>query len=293
MVAEVITGLLTGSLVLIADAGHMLTDVAGLSMALFAAWFALRPANERKTFGYHRIEILAALFNALLLVAVSGYIMVEALRRFQEPTDVPGVPLLVVASAGLAINVLSAALLMEGARESINMRAAFLDVVGDAIGSIGAIAAGVIIITTGWPYADPIFAVAVALLILPRTWTLLKAAIDILLEGTPSHLEIASVQQSIAGLPGVRSVHDLHIWTVTSGFVALSGHVEAADGVDRDELLVDLRSALAERYGIEHVTIQIESERLAHSLDQPCFPGQTPCYGSESIAATAASATTR
>jgi len=276
MLVEAITGILTNSLVLVADAGHMLTDVAGLSLALVAIWFAQRPATRTKTFGYYRAEILAALVNALLLFGVSGYIFFEAYQRLREPPDVPSIPLLAVASIGLAVNLVSARLLMSGAAQSVNVRGAFLEVVSDILGSIGAIAAGVIILTTGWRYADPLFAAGVGLFILPRTWHLLKVSLDVLLEGTPAHIEIGDVQQTMLGVPGAQSVHDLHVWTVTSGFIALSGHVQVSDDVDRDALLVRLRETLSNRFDIDHVTIQVENERLSEQLEQPCFPEAVP-----------------
>ena len=278
MFVEAITGFVTGSLVLVADAGHMLTDVGGLSLALVAISLAQRPATARKTFGYFRAEILAALLNAMLLFGVSGYILFEAYRRFREPPDVPGIPLLVVATVGLIINLISARLLMGGSSESLNVRGAFLEVVSDILGSIGAIIAGIILLTSGWQYTDPLFAAFVGLFILPRTWTLLKGAIDVLFEGTPSHIEIEDVQRAILAVPGVASVHDLHVWTVTSGFVALSGHAQVGEGTDRDAALIAMRSQLVKEFDIEHVTIQIESARVSAELEQPCFPGQSVCY---------------
>lgn len=279
MVVEAIAGFLTDSLVLIADAGHMLTDVAGLSIALAAIWFAQRPANARKTYGYYRAEILGALLNSALLIAVSAYIFYEAFKRFQDPPEVASTPLLVVATLGLVVNLIGAAVLMRGASESLNVRGAFLEVVGDLLGSLGAIAAGIILLTTGWKYADPLFAAAVALFILPRTWHLMKSALDILFEGTPAHIDLTDVQQEMMGQPGIHSVHDLHVWTVTSGFIALSGHVLVHDEVDRDTLLVGLRKRLADRFHIEHVTIQVENERLSTELEQPCFPEAAPWEG--------------
>lgn len=276
MIVEAVTGILTNSLVLVADAGHMLTDVAGLTLALVAIWFAQRPPTPTKTFGYYRAEILAALVNAVLLFGVSAYIFYEAYNRFRDPPQVTSVPLLVVASIGLGVNLVSARLLMGGADKSVNVRGAFLEVVSDILGSIGAIAAGVIILTTGWRYADPLFAAGVGLFILPRTWNLLKVALDVLLEGTPAHIELAEVQNEMLAQPGVQSVHDLHVWTVTSGFIALSGHVQVRDAVDRDALLVSLRARLAARFDIDHVTIQVEDERLSGQLEQPCFPEAAP-----------------
>ncbi len=280
MLVEATVGFLSGSLVLLADAGHMLTDAGALSLTLIAIWLTRRPANERKTYGYYRSEILAALANVLLLIGVSGFIIIEAIRRLVAPGHVASVPLIVVASLGLVVNAIGAGLLVKGSSENLNLRAAFLDMLGDFFGSMGAIAAGIILLTTGWNYADPLFAAAVGLLILPRAWNLLKTALDVLLEGTPRHMAIADVQQAMLRVPGVRSVHDLHVWTVTSGFVALSGHVEVADEVDRDNVLKALRDSLLS-FEIEHVTIQVENERLEDELQQPCFPGQTICYAQD------------
>lgn len=276
MVVEAVVGFLANSLVLIADAGHMLTDVAGLSLALLAIWFAQRPATASKTFGYYRAEILGALANAMLLFGISGYILYEAINRFQNPPEVSSIPLLLVASIGLSVNIAGAAVLFGGSKESMNVRGAFLEVTGDLLGSLGAIAAGIIIITTGWQYADPLFAAGVGLLILPRTWNLLKGALDVLLEGTPSHISIEDVQREIRSVPGVEGVHDLHVWTVTSGFIALSGHVLVSDGVSRDDLLVALRQNLAKRFDIEHITLQVENQTLESLLDQSCIPEN--CY---------------
>jgi cobalt-zinc-cadmium efflux system protein len=283
MVVEGVAGFITGSLVLIADAGHMLTDVAGVSAALFAIWIAQRPANQRKTYGYYRTEILAALGNALLLFGVSAYIFYEAYQRWEDPPEVPGFAVLAVAVVGLIANLIGARLLARGAGEDLNVCGAFLDMVADVFGSLGAIAAAIVILTTGWRYADPLFAAAVAVVILPRTWRLLKGAVDVLLEGTPSHVDLQEVQAEIQRQPDVQSVHDLHVWTVTSGFVALSGHVLVQDEADRDALLVGLRKVLAQRFDIEHVTIQVENERLSAELEQPCFPEAAPWDGRDTV----------
>ena len=271
-------GLYTGSLILLADAGHMATDAVALSLALLAIWVAGRPANQRKTYGYYRAEILTALVNVVLLFGVSGYIFVQAARDLLDPQSVPGAPIIVAASLGLMVNLAGAALLKRGSDQSLNMKAAYLDMVGDVFGAIGAIAAGIILLTTGWTYADPLFAAAVGVLILPRAWSLLWGTLNVLLEGTPANVDITDVQQAILTLPGVRSVHDLHVWTVTSGFIACSGHVQAAEVADRDRLLADLGQRLHDRFDIAHVTIQIETERFGSAFEQPCFPGQTVCY---------------
>jgi cobalt-zinc-cadmium efflux system protein len=270
LLVEAVAGFLTGSLVLIADAGHMLTDAAGLSLSLGAIWLAQRPANERKTYGYYRAEILGALANAMLLFAVSAYIFYEAFQRFSDPPDVASAPLLVVASLGLAVNGAGAWILAGGAKDSMNVRAAFLDMWQDALGSVAAISAGLIIVTTGWQYADPILAAGVGLLILPRTWKLLKSALDVLFEGTPTHINTAAIGQAVMTVPGVTAVHDLHVWTVTSGFVSLSAHVETDQIRDQHEILVDLRRMLFQRFTIDHATLQIETRTLHEELEACC-----------------------
>ncbi len=278
MLVEAVVGYLAGSLVLLADAGHMLADVAGLSFALIAIWFGRRPATTGKTYGYYRVEILAALLNGFLLLGVSAYILVEALGRFQSPPEVKSAPLLVVAALGLVVNLSSMAILMGGSRESLNVRGAFVEVMGDVIGSVGAIAAGIILLATGWQYADPLFAAAVGLFILPRTFLLMKESLDVLLEGTPRSIDLGDVVDSMLAVPGVDAVHDLHVWSVTSGFLALSGHVDASRGTDRDRLLIDLHQSLKERFDVDHVTIQVESDELERRLGQPCLPDSTTCY---------------
>ena len=277
MAVEAIVGVLTNSLVLVADAAHMLSDAAALSLALLAIWFAQRPGGTQRTYGYYRAEILAALANALLLFAVSGYVIIAAAMRFASPEHVASVPLIIVASAGLVVNLMSARLLLGGAQESLNVRAAFTEVLGDLLGSAGALAAGIVLIATGWRYADPLFALLVGLLILPRTWGLLRGALNVLLESAPHDVRIPDVQAAILDVEGVLSVHDLHVWTVTSGFVALSGHVLVAEHADRDRVLVDLRRRLEERFGIDHMTIQVENEALSDLLEQPCLPGDESC----------------
>ncbi|HWO93727.1 MAG TPA: cation diffusion facilitator family transporter [Dehalococcoidia bacterium] len=270
MVVEATVGFLAGSLVLIADAGHMLTDVAGLGMALGSIWLAQRRPSDRKTYGYYRAEILAALFNAVLLIAVAGYILYEAFARLTDPPDVSAVPLIVVASGGLAVNLIGLALLHAGSKESLNVRGAFLEVWKDVLGSIAAVAAGVIILTTGWTYADPILAAAVGLLILPRSWDLMKKTLEVLLEGTPEHIDLEELEKSMVAVPGVLAIHDLHVWTVTSGFVALSAHAETGERHDQHDTLVGLRRLLAERFGIDHATLQIETRALHEELESCC-----------------------
>ena len=257
MLAEVAGGLLTNSLALLADAGHMLTDVLGLAMALAAIRFAQRPATPAKTYGFYRTEILAALANAVVLFGIAAYILYEAWQRFQAPPEVDSLPMLAVSVGGLVVNLIGARLLHAHAGESLNLQGAFLHVLGDLLGSVAVIAGAVMIYVTGWQVADPIVSVLVSLLILPQTVRLLRGALDVLLEATPGHIDVADVQRAMQRVPGVTSVHDLHVWTITSGFVAMSGHV-LADGRRSSDILRDLRGALRERFGIEHATLQVE-----------------------------------
>jgi len=271
LAVEVLFALLTNSLALLADAGHMLTDVIGLSMALVAVWLARRPATASHTYGYFRAEVLAALANSLLLLGVSGYILYEAYRRFMQPPDVQAWPMLVVATVGLGVNVAGLWLLRRGAGESLNVQGAFLEVMSDALGSVGVIAAGVVLLTTGWPYADPAFAAFIGLFILPRTWRLFRKTLTVLLEAAPSNIDMREVESAIRGVEGVTGVHDLHVWTLTSGFVSLTCHCEMDERRDTHQVLADLFSLIHERYGIRHVTIQPELRTLhtgtsAHSL---------------------------
>lgn len=258
MVVEVIAGVLTGSLALISDAGHMLTDVAGLGMALAAIQFSQSRRSSSHTYGLYRLEILASLANAILLFGVAAYVLYEAVQRFQSPTDVPGVPLLIVAAVGLLVNLVSFRLLAAGSKESINVRGAFLEVAADALGSAGVLVAGLILITTGWPYADPIIGAGIGLFILPRTWRLGKAALRILLEVAPERLDIDLVTSRLSGLPGVAEVHDLHVWTLTSGIDAASGHLKLTDGADLAAVIREATTLLEEDFGVSHVTLQCE-----------------------------------
>src|SRR5213076_267482 len=259
LVVEVLGALFTGSLALLADAGHMLTDVGALALALFAIWVAARPPTPAKTYGYYRAEILAALVNALVLLAVAGAILVEAYRRLRAPPDVLGGPMLAVAVVGLAANLGCAWLLHADAGSSLNVRGAYLHVLGDALSSVGVVAA-LVVVGTGWALADPLASVAIALIILPRTWGLLLQAVNVLLEGTPTHLDLAEVEAAIVRVDGVRRVHDLHVWTLTSGREAMSAHVVVADVGESDRLLRELHAVLHARFGIDHTTVQLETE---------------------------------
>ena len=260
MLVEFAAGLWTGSLALVADAGHMLTDAGALALALFASWVAARPPTPAKTYGYYRAEILAALVNAVVLLAVAGVVLYEAWRRILTPSAVLGVPMAAVAAAGLAVNVTGAWLLHRGARESLNVRAAYLEVVSDALSSLAVLVAAGVVITTGVTLADPLASAAIALLIVPRTWRLLRQAVNVLLEGTPAHLELTEIEAAMAQVAGVRRVHDLHVWTLTSGREAMSAHVVVADVRESERLLEALHALLHARFGIDHTTIQLETE---------------------------------
>ncbi len=262
---EIIGGILTNSLALLADAGHMLADVSGLALALFAAWMSQKPATPAKTYGYYRVEILAALINALGLLLLSFYILYEAYQRFQAPPKVASLPMLVVATLGLFVNLIGIWNLHEGAKESLNVRGAFLEVVSDLLGSMGVVAAGLIMWKTGWYYADPIFSMLIGLFILPRTWKLLTQTINVLLEGTPTHIDISAVEQEMLKVLGVTAVHDLHIWTITSGIEALSAHIvvgETTEPQAASKVIETLAARVKEKFGINHITIQIESPQL-------------------------------
>lgn len=262
MVAEVVGGLLSNSLALLADAGHMLTDAGAIALSLFAIRFARLPANDEKTFGYYRLEILAALINGAALLVISGWIVVEAWQRFHAPEPIEGGLMLVVASLGLAVNLLAAWLLHGAADESLNVRGAYLHVLGDLLGSVGAIAAAIVVLSTGWWPADPIISVLVAALILRSAWTLVRESVDVLLEAVPSHIDLTAVRAAMIELPAVQDVHDLHVWTLTSRYVALSAHAVVADPADNQTVLDEIRDCMERRFGIRHVTVQIERQDL-------------------------------
>ena len=258
VVAEVLGGLLTGSLALLADAGHMLSDALSLGIALFAVWLAGRPATPNRSFGYKRAEILAALFNGATLVAISIWIFVEAYGRFFEPPEILGGWMLAVAALGLVVNVAGVMILWRSGGESLNLQGALRHVLADVLGSVGAIAAALVILATGWWYADPIISVLIGLLVLGSSWRLVRDSIDILLEGTPPGIDAGEVGRSMAGVPGVSEVHDLHVWTITSGFPALAAHVLVGRDEDCHARRRDLEEVLAREYGIEHTTLQVD-----------------------------------
>lgn len=261
MVAEVIGGILTGSLALLSDAGHMATDALGLAMALAAIVAADRAGRStHRTFGLYRLEILAALANAVLLFGVAGYVLWEAYRRIQDPPEILSGPMLIVAVAGLMVNLVGWWMLREGAEESINVEGAYLEVVADLIGSLGVIAAALIVRFTGWVYADPLFGAAIGLFILPRAWRLGGRAVRILVQAAPENLDLAEVRSRLLALPEVTDVHDLHVWTLTSGMPVASVHLMTPDAADSHAVLDRARHLLEHEYDIAHATLQVEPE---------------------------------
>lgn len=257
-VVEIVASTLAGSLALLADAGHMVTDAAGIGMALLAIWFAARPATEEKSFGYYRVEILAAVLNAVLLFGIAAYILVEAVRRLVSPAEVSSLPMLVVAVIGLGVNLVALRMLATHQESSLNLRGAYLEVLGDLLGSLAVIVSAVIILATGFRAADPIASVLIAVLILPRTWALLRDAVDILLQATPRGVDMSEVRRHILEAGGVRDLHDLHAWTLTSGINVVSVHVVLRDGSDPGLVLDELASCLCDDFDMEHSTIQLE-----------------------------------
>lgn len=260
MVAEFIGGLLTNSLALLADAGHMLSDVAALGLSLFALKIAERPPTRKRTYGYYRAEILAALLNGATLIAISIFIFVEAFRRLAEPLEVHGPGMLAIAVGGLVINLAGLYLLHGGRHESLNVRGAWLHVLTDALGSVGAIIAGVLIWAFGWRWVDPVVSMVIGLLVIYSAWRLVAESVSVLMESAPRGIDVDAVHQAMEEVPGVLSVHDLHVWTITSGMDSLSAHVVVADGYAHAQLLYTLREMLRKRFGIDHLTIQIEPE---------------------------------
>lgn len=260
MGAEIVGGLLTGSLALLADAGHMLTDVAALSLSLFAIWLAQRPAGVEQTFGYHRVEIIAALANGVALIAVALFIVVEAIKRLGNPSEVLGLPMLLVALGGLVVNLIGLFVLSGSHGDNLNVRGAWLHVLSDALGSVGAITAGALVWGFGWHWADPVASLVIAALVVNASWFLLKETVGVLMEAAPSGLDVDEIRSALAGANGVVGVHDLHVWTITSGLISLSCHVSKTVDVPSHDVLTALQVLLKRDFGIEHVTIQIEPE---------------------------------
>jgi cobalt-zinc-cadmium efflux system protein len=280
MFAEVVGALWTGSLALLADAGHMFTDVAALALALTAVWFGSRPATSRKTFGYYRLEIIAALVNGVALVVISIFIFYGAYGRWLEPPVIRSGPMIIVASGGLIINLVCAWILHARHEVDLNMRGAWLHVMGDALGSVAAILAGVCMSLFGWYSADAVFSVLISLLIIWGSVRLIRESTNVLLEGTPAHINLAAVEDAILDTTGVADVHDLHVWTITSGRDALSAHVIHATSISQTDLLRELRAKLHDRFGVDHLTIQMETPDFEDETFHFCHAG-TACFRSE------------
>lgn len=263
MIVEVVGGLWTGSLALLADAAHMLTDAGGLALALVAIRFSERPATPASTFGYVRMEVLSALTNAVVLLLLTVYILYEAYQRFLNPPEVIGLPMLIVAIAGLTVNLISMKLLAGGAEESLNVKGAYFEVLADMLGSMGVIVAAVVIMATGWQMADPIIGAGIGLFIVPRTWILLRQAVRILMEGTPPEIDMTLLRQKLLDIRGVTAVHDLHVWTLTSGLDSMSCHLVVDDMGKSEAILLAAQKAMSAEFGLTHTTIQIETEALS------------------------------
>jgi cobalt-zinc-cadmium efflux system protein len=261
LVIEVIGGLLANSLALLADAGHMLTDVAALGLSLFVAWFSRQPASPQRTYGYLRWEVLAAFLNGATLLLISAWIVWEAVMRLRSPEVVKSGLMFVVAVAGLIVNIVSARMLHSSGTSSLNVRAAYLHVLSDLLGSVGTVAAAVIVRWTGWVAADPIASVIMALLILRGAWGVVRESVDVLLESTPSHISLGSVRAQLEAIPGVESVHDLHVWSVTSGLVAMSAHAIVRESNRHQHVLEHVHDAMR-LFGIDHVTVQLERSEM-------------------------------
>jgi cobalt-zinc-cadmium efflux system protein len=270
MVAEFVGGLLTGSLALLADAGHMLSDVFALAMSAAAIQIARLPATPKRTYGYQRTEILAALGHGILLVCISVYIFTEAYHRARAPVAVQGAPMLVIASGGLLINLASLLILRAGKTENLNVRGAWLHVMSDALGSLGAIVAAALIWSFGWTWADSVASVVIGLMVIYSSASLLREALAVLMEGAPAHIDVEEVRRALTEHRAVLGVHDLHIWTVGSGMVSLSGHIVAEQGFENGPVLKEIGELLLTRFGIAHTTIQVEPEHFEDSGDSSC-----------------------
>ena len=270
LLVELVGGILTNSLALLSDAGHMASDVGALVLSLSALWLASLPPTARRTYGFQRAEVLAALVNSLALILIAAYIFWEASQRFTDPPEVESGPMLVIAVFGLLANLASASLLFRQRSASLNVRAAFIHVLGDGLASVGVIVAGLIMLTTGALLADPVISVVIGVLILISSFQIAWESTQVLLEATPPGLSIADIQQAMLAVPGVQGIHDLHAWTVTSGFISLSVHVETTQSRDQHDILVDLRRLLSQRFSIDHVTIQLETAALHQELETCC-----------------------
>jgi cobalt-zinc-cadmium efflux system protein len=258
-VVQLVVGLMTSSLALLADSAHVFTDVFGVALAAGAIMVAHGVGQGKgRTFGLYRSEVLAALVNAVLLFAVAGWVLYEAIGRFDSPPEVPGLPVTVVAFVGLLMNVGAFLLLRDGAKESLNVRGAYLEVLADMVGSVGVLVSGLLMLLFGWRYADPVIGVGIGLFVLPRAWRLGRSALRILFQHAPEGVDIKEMTTDLTKVPGVREVHDLHVWTLTSGMEVVSAHLTTAEGVDQKDVLVAAQGVLADNYQIEHCTLQIE-----------------------------------
>jgi cobalt-zinc-cadmium efflux system protein len=264
---EVVAGLITGSLALLADAGHLLSDVGSIGLALFAATLAARPAGPRRTFGYQRSEIIAALINGLVLVAVSMVIVVAAVGRLSDPPEVAGAGVLAVGALGLAGNLAAALVLARGPRADVNLEGALRHSAADALGSVGVLVSGAVLLTIGWRSIDPLVSLAIAALVLASSWRLIREPFDVLMEAAPAGMDVEEIGDAICSEPHVREVHELHLWTVTSGFEALAAHVVVDHGADRDLVRQRLEVMLSERFGLEHTTLQMEEKASGELLE--------------------------
>ncbi|OFX14160.1 MAG: cation transporter [Armatimonadetes bacterium RBG_19FT_COMBO_69_19] len=283
LILEIAGGILSGSLALLADAGHMAGDVAALGLSLFALWVVARPATAEKTFGFHRVEIVAALANGATLMLIAGLIFAEAYERWREPPQVQGGLMLGIATAGLLANIVSVLILSRTHRTNLNLRGAFLHVVGDLLGSVATVAASLIILGTGWTLADPLISALIGVLIVASAWRLMRDSLNVLLEGMPHGMRYGEVMAAIRAVGGVADLHDLHVWSITPDFPVLTSHVVLADDAEASAVLRTLQTTLADRFGISHATLQLESRQAQQTW--VCSGGR--CYPVEMHAGTA------
>lgn len=262
LVAEVVGGIVSNSIALLADAGHMLTDVAAMALSLFVAWFSRQPSTPQKSFGYLRWEILAAFLNGAALIVISVAIIIESVRRLGEPQPVEGGLMMAVAIAGLTVNIIAAAILHPTSQSNMNVRGAYLHVISDMLGSVGVVVAAAVIHFTGWLSADPVASLVTTALILRGAWKLVRESVDILLEGVPGHIDLTAVRAQMEAIPGIESVHDLHVWSVGPRMVAMSAHAVVRDPAAQQHVLEHVHDAMA-LFGIAHVTVQLEREHMA------------------------------
>lgn len=272
LLVELFVGLWTGSLILLADAAHMFSDVAALGLALFAIWFAGRPAPPQATFGYYRIEILAALVNALFLAIVTFFVVREAISRLQAPPDIHGIPVVITGVIGLVANLVAVRVLHNDAQHSLNVKGAYLEVLADTLGSVAVIVSAVLVLQFGWVLADPILTLLIGLFMVPRIFLLLREATDVLMEAAPRNLDLQDLRRAVLQQPGVVGLHDLHVWTITSGRVCLSAHVVAEENVDRDAVINRVNELLRSRYQLDHTTLQVEGATEQATVELDCDP---------------------